>query len=93
MTFKAVVAYLDYRFKANEEQTLFEVFVAENLATISAGNRYKERMGNSEKRNAIWGEEKKKDTRTARQIIDDTFSARGVKVKWKNKEKNDCEPV
>lgn len=93
MTFKAVVAYLDYRLKANEEQTLFEVFVAENLATISAGNRYKERMGYSEKRNAIWGEEKKKDTRTARQIIDDTFAARGVKVKWKNKEKNDREPV
>lgn len=93
MTFKAVVAYLDYRLKANEERTLFEVFVAENLATISAGNRYKERMGYSEKRNAIWGEEKKKDTRTARQIIDDTFAARGVKVKWKNKEKNDREPV
>lgn len=93
MTFKAVVAYLDYRLKANEEQTLFEVFVAENLATISAGNRYKERMGYSEKRNAIWGEEKKKDTRTARQIIDNTFAARGVKVKWKNKEKNDRESV
>ena len=93
MTFKAVVAYLDYRLKANEERTLFEVFVAENLATISAGNRYKERMGYSEKRNAIWGEEKKKDTRTARQIINDTFAARGVKVKWKNKEKNDREPV
>lgn len=93
MTFKAVVAYLDYRLKANEERTLFEVFVAENLATISAGNRYKERMGYSEKRNAIWGEEKKKDTRTARQIIDDTFAARGVKVKWKNKERNDRELV
>lgn len=93
MTFKAVVAYLDYRLKANEEQTLFEVFVAENLATISAGNRYKERMGYSEKRNAIWGEERKKDTRTAKQIINDTFAARGVKVKWKNKEKNDREPV
>lgn len=93
MTLKAVVAYLDYRLKANEEQTLFEVFVAENLATISAGNRYKERMGYSEKRNAIWGEEKKKDTRTARQIIDNTFAARGVKVKWKNKEKNDRESV
>ena len=86
MTFKAVVSYLDYRLKANEEQTLFEVFVAENLATISAGNRYKERMGYSEKRNAIWGDEKKKDTRTARQIIDDTFAARGVKVKWNKKE-------
>ena len=50
-------------------------------------------MGYSEKRNAIWGEERKKDTRIAKQIINDTFAARGVKVKWKNKEKNDREPV
>lgn len=92
MTFKAVVAYLDYRLRANEEQTLFEVFVAENLATMTAGQRYKERMGYLDKRNAVWGEEKKKDARTARQIINDTFAARGVKVKWR-KEKNDREPV
>ena len=85
MTFKAVVSYLDYRLKANEEQTLFEVFVAENIATISAGNRYKKRMGYAEQRDKIWGIEKPKDTRTARQIIDDTFAARGIKVKWKNK--------
>ena len=79
MTFKAVVSYLDYRLKANEEQTLFEVFVAENLTTMTAGQRYKKRMGYLEKRNAIWGDEKKKDTRTARQVIEDTFAARGVK--------------
>lgn len=93
MTFKAVVAYLDYRLRANEEQTLFEEFVAENLATMTAGQRYKERMDYLDKRNAVWGEEKKKDIRTARQIINDTFAARGVKVKWKKKEKNDREPV
>ena len=87
MTFKAVVAYIDYRLRADEERTLFEVFVAENIATISSGQKYKERMGYLEKRNAIWGEEKEKDTRTARQIIDDTFAARNMKVKWKNKEK------
>ena len=86
MTFKAVVSYLDYRLKTNEEQTLFEVFVAENIATMTAGQRYKKRMGYLEKRNAIWGDEKKKDTRTARQVIEDTFAARGIKVKWKNKE-------
>lgn len=86
MTFKAVVSYLDYRLKANEEQTLFEVFVAENLATISAGNKYKERMSYIKQRDEIWGVAEKKDTRTARQIIEDTFAARGVKVKWKKKE-------
>ena len=86
MTFKAIVAYIDYRLCADEERTLFEVFVAENIATMTAGQRYKKRMGYLEKRNAIWGDEKKKDTRTARQVIEDTFAARGVKVKWKKKE-------
>lgn len=86
MTIKAVVSYLNYRLKANEEQTLFEIFVAENLATISAGNKYRERMSYVQQRNKIWGIEKPKDTRTARQIIDDTFAARGIKVNWKNKE-------
>lgn len=84
MTMKAIVSYLDYRLKANEENTLFQVFIAENIATISAGNRYKERMNYVEQRNKIWGD-KPKDTRTAKEIINDTFAARGVKVKWKNK--------
>lgn len=80
MTMKAVVSYLDYRLKANEEQTLFEVFVAENIATFTAGQKYKQRMSYSEKRNEIWGAATQKDTRSAKQIVEDTFAARGVKV-------------
>lgn len=86
MTMKAVVSYLDYRLKYSEEQTLYRVFVAENLATISAGQRYKERMNFVEKYNSIWGVPSKRDTRSAKQIIEDTFAARGVKVKWHNGE-------
>lgn len=86
MTMKAVVSYLDYRLKYSEEQTLCRVFVAENLATISAGQRYKERMNFVEKYNSIWGVPSKRDTRSAKQIIEDTFAARGVKVKWHNGE-------
>ena len=86
MTMKAVVSYLDYRLKANEEEALFRVFVAENLATISAGQKYKERMNFIEKYNTIWGVPSKRDTRSAKQIIEDTFAARGVKVKWHNGE-------
>ena len=85
MTMKAVVKYLDYRLKSNAEQKLFQIFVAENLATISAGNKYKERMSYIKQRDEIWGVVEKKDTRTARQIIEDTFAARGIKVNWKNK--------
>ena len=80
MTMKAVVSYLDYRLKANEEEALFRVFVAENLATISAGQKF------IEKYNTIWGVPSKRDTRSAKKIIEDTFAARGVKVKWHNGE-------
>ena len=82
--------YLDYKLKQNAEKMLFEIFVAENIATISAGARYKERMNYVEKRNDIWGFNKK-DRRTAIEIINDTFAARGVKVKWKRRRAN--EPV
>lgn len=85
MTLKVVVAYLDYRLKLSEEETLFKVFIAENLATMSAGNRYKERLSYVQSLDEIWGTQKPKDTRSARQIIEDTFAARGVKVKWKER--------
>lgn len=85
MTLKVVVAYLDYRLKLSEEETLFKVFVAENIATMSAGNRYKERLSYVQSLDEIWGTQKPKDTRAARQIIEDTFAARGVKVKWKER--------
>lgn len=84
MTFRAVVSYLDYRLKAKDEQTLFEIFVAENLATISSGNKYKKRMSYVQQRDELLGI-KKKDTRSAKQIIEDTFAARGVKINWKKK--------
>ena len=77
---------MDYRLKYSEEQTLYKVFVAENLATMSAGQKYKERMSYTERYNKIWGINNIKDTRSAKQIIDDTFAARGVKVKWHNGE-------
>lgn len=87
MTLRAVVSYLDYRLKANEEQTLFEVFVAENLATMAAGQKYKQRMSYSEQRNKLWGVTAKGDTRSGRQIIEDTFAKRGVKIIKKRDDK------
>lgn len=81
MTLRAVVSYLDYRLKANEEQTLFEVFVAENLATLSAGAKYKERMNYTEYRNKLWGITPRKDTRTGQEIIADTLAKHGISVK------------
>lgn len=87
MTLKAVVSYLDYRLKANEEQTLFEVFVAENLATMAAGQKYKQRMSYKEKRDKLWGISAGVDTRSGRQIIEDTFAKRGIKIIKKGENK------
>lgn len=87
MTFRAVVSYLDYRLKSNEEQTSFEIFVAESLATMAAGKKYKERMSYSEQRNKLWGVIANGDTRSGRQIIEDTFAKRGVKIIKKRDDK------
>ena len=87
MTLRAVVSYLDYRLKANEEQTLFEVFVAENLATMAAGQKYKQRMSYKEKRDTLWGISAGVDTRSGRQIIEDTFARRGIKIIKKGENK------
>lgn len=87
MTLRAVVSYLDYRLKANEEQTLFEVFVAENLATMAAGQKYKQRMSYKEKRDTLWGISAGVDTRSGRQIIEDTFAKRGIKIIKKGENK------
>lgn len=61
---------------------MFECFVAENLATISAGMKTKERMGYIEKYNKLWGYDNvKEDKRTAQEIISDTFKAHGLRIK------------
>ena len=81
MSIKAVVCYLDYRLKANEEETLYRVFVAENLATLGAGANYKERMNYTQYRNKLWGITPRKDTRTGQEIIADTLARHGISVK------------
>lgn len=81
-----------YRLKKDEERAMFECFVAENLATISAGMHTKERIGYIDKYNKLWGyAENKKDNRSAKEIISDTFKRHGLRIK-KHKEAVD-EPV
>ena len=72
---------MDYRLKKDNEQTLYECFVAESLDVMSAGMKRTGLFDYIKKRNAIWGEKEKEDTRSARQIIDDTFKKHGLKIK------------
>lgn len=82
MTLRAVVAYLDYRLKKEEESVLFEIFVGETLATLEAGKRIETRRSYIDIYNRVWGIKKEvEDTRTAQQIIDDTFKKHGLTIK------------
>ena len=86
MGLRAVVKYVDYRLKRDEEQSLFEQWVAENLSTIAAGMRTKDRFSYTEQRERVWGRVKSKDTRSAEQIIADTMRKHGIKIRRKPKE-------
>lgn len=82
MTLRAVVAYLDYRLKKEEESALFEIFVGEALATIEAGMRIETRRSYIDIHNRVWGiKNEVEDTRTAQEIIDDTFKKHGLTIK------------
>ena len=77
-----MVAYLDYRLKKEEESALFEIFVGETLATLEAGKRIETRRNYIDIYNRVWGIKKEvEDTRTAQQIIDDTFKRHGLTIK------------
>lgn len=85
MGLRAVVKYVDYRLKRDEEQSLFEQWVAENLSTIAAGMRTKDRFSYTEQRERVWGRAKPTDTRSAEQIIADTMKRHGIKIRRKPK--------
>lgn len=83
MSLKAVVKFLDYRFKQTDEEVLFKTIIAEYLATIGVGKTTSERISFSEERNKIYGIKSKKDERSAEEIIKDTFKKHGIKIKGK----------
>lgn len=77
-----MVAYLDYRLKKEEESALFRIFVGEALATIEAGMRIETRRSYIDIHDSVWDIKKEvEDTRTAQQIIDDTFKRHGLTIK------------
>lgn len=82
MTLRAVVAYLDYRLKTEEESVMFKMFVGETLATLEAGKRIETRRSYIDIHDSVWDIKKEvEDTRTAQQIIDDTFKRHGLTIK------------
>lgn len=83
MKIKAVVRYIDYRFKQKSEETVFRTIMAEYTATVGVGKVSQKRLSFIEERNKIYGIETPKDERTAEEIIVDTFKKHGLKIKQK----------
>jgi len=83
MSLKAVVKFLDYRFKQIEEDVLYKSITAEYMATIGVGKTNTERISFVEGRNKIYGIKVQKDERSAEEIIRDTFKKHGIKIKGK----------
>lgn len=91
-TLKAIVEYISYRLKKDVEESSYRVFMAESLATVTAGKKTVERIGFVETYNRIWNIKKQKeDNRTAEEIINDTFAKHGLKIKKSKEEQN--EPI
>lgn len=81
VTAKTMMQYLDYRLRADEERQYFEVFVAENISTMAAQMKTKTRVNYSQNRDKIWNKQVADDSRTAEEIIRDTFKKHGLTIK------------
>lgn len=61
---------------------MFQMFVGETLATLEAGKRTETRRSYIDIHDSVWDIKKEvEDTRTAQQIIDDTFKRHGLTIK------------
>lgn len=82
MTLKAVVKYIDYRLKHNEDDFLYRAIVAESLATIAVGKKSGERVSYINEHNKLFNiNNKKEDKRSAKDIIKDTFKAHNITIR------------
>lgn len=84
MSLKAVVRYINYRFKQNEDDFLYKALTAEYQSVLCTGIfREVQRISYVEEHNKIYGIKTKKDERTAREIVEDTFKKHGIKMRKK----------
>ena len=81
ISLRAVVYYLNDCLRKETEKDLYQTTVAESLCIISAGMKREEKYNYTEQLYKIRGIKINKDTRTAQQIIEDTFKAHNIVLK------------
>ena len=87
MSLKAIVKYLDYRFKKEETQNVATLYTTESIVRLSKMKlKTGENVSFAKVYQQIWGIEQKEDNRKADEIIKDTFAKHGIKIKQNNKE-------
>lgn len=80
MSIKAVVLYLDYRFKLRQEEILYRSITGEYMGILASGRRCEEPVSYIKGYKEIHGLHEEKDKRTAEEIISDTFKKHGITV-------------
>lgn len=83
MPLSLIIGYIDYKLRKNAEELAYKMFMSEHISMLVNGMRPQKRLSFIEMRKDIWDtvtKETKKDTRTAQQIIDDTFRVRNMKI-------------
>lgn len=80
MSLKAVVKYLDYRLKKDEEEILYRKITAEYLGVMGRGMKTETKISFVEERNKIWGGAPVEDNRTAQEVINDTAKKHGINI-------------
>ena len=87
LSLKAIVKYLDYRFKKDEQDNVSQLYTTESLVRLARMKlQTGEEVSFAKVYQQIWGMQRKEDKRKADEIISDTFAKHGIKIKQHNKE-------
>ena len=87
LSLKAIVKYLDYRLKKDEDENIYKLYTGESLTRLARLQTVTvEQISYEKVYQKLWGVEQKEDKRSVSEIIDDTFAKHGIKIKKHNEE-------
>lgn len=86
MQTKALIKYLDYRVRAREAQEFRDCFFGDSISLLATNLKREDKYDYINNYMRIWGKEPEEDTRTAGEIIRDTFAKHGLTLSVTSKQ-------
>lgn len=82
MSLRAIVEYLGYRLKKDEDENIYRLYTGESLTRLARlETPAREPISYVKVYQKLWGVKTKEDKRSANEIIEDTFKKHGIKIK------------